>query len=120
VTEPDVTEPPVTEPAGPLPRVEVRHDPAAQRFAIFVDGERAGFTQYHLHGNTWAFMHTEIDDRFAGHGLAGRLIATALDQVRASGGALLPHCPFVRHFVAEHPEYLDLVPVARRAEFDLA
>jgi predicted GNAT family acetyltransferase len=47
------------------------------------------------------------------------LIAGALDAARAEGLAVLPFCPFVRRFIDEHREYLDLVPAQRRAEFKL-
>ena len=32
---------------------------------------------------------------------------------------MLPFCPFVNSFVAEHPEYVDLVPEGQREEFGL-
>ena len=32
---------------------------------------------------------------------------------------MIPVCPFVRAYIAGHPEYLDLVPEDRRAEFGL-
>jgi uncharacterized protein len=33
--------------------------------------------------------------------------------------AVLPYCPFVRGFIDRHREYLDLLPVERRAKFGL-
>ncbi|WP_420803744.1 GNAT family N-acetyltransferase [Saccharopolyspora erythraea] len=42
-----------------------------------------------------------------------------LDSARERGLEVLPHCPFVRSWIARHPEYLELVPEDRRAEFDL-
>ncbi len=101
------------------PEVDVRRDPGRGRFTIFVGGEPAGFTHYEMRDGSWAFLHTETDDRFAGRGLATQLIAAALDAVRAEGGTVLPYCPFVRRFIGDRPEYLDLVPAARRAEFEL-
>ena len=38
---------------------------------------------------------------------------------RAQGLAVLPFCPFVRGFIDRHREYLDLVPVERRAKLGL-
>ncbi|MEC3975434.1 GNAT family N-acetyltransferase [Amycolatopsis sp. H20-H5] len=84
--------------------VEVRAVPERTRYEISVDGEVAGF---------------KVDDRFAGQGLAGKLVAAALDDVRKQGKSLLPYCPYVRAFVGKHPEYADLVPAAKLAEFDL-
>jgi predicted GNAT family acetyltransferase len=105
--------------AGEEPRIEVRDDREAERYAIAVDGEAAGFTQYRDRGRAIAFVHTEIDDRFEGRGLGGRLIAAALDDVRSRGLAVLPFCPFVKAYIQRHPEYVDLVPATQRSQFGL-
>jgi predicted GNAT family acetyltransferase len=43
----------------------------------------------------------------------------ALDTARARRLAVLPECPFVRGWIAKHPDYVDLVPEAERGRFDL-
>jgi predicted GNAT family acetyltransferase len=58
-------------------------------------------------------IHTEVDERFEGHGLGGRLVSGALDDVRARGLHAAPLCPFVATYVQEHPEYAQLVGAAR-------
>ena len=67
----------------------------------------------------YTFTHTEIDPAFGGRGLASILIKAALDEMRARGIAVLPQCPFVRRYISRHLDYLDLVPAAERARFDL-
>ena len=99
--------------------VEVTENPDKARFEIIADGELAGFVLYHLRGQEIAFTHTETDDRFRGHGLASQLVQTALDTARAHHLAVLPYCPFVRSWLEEHPEYVDLVPAGRREQFGL-
>ena len=94
--------------------VEARH-----RYEIRVDGETAGYAEYHRRGPAISFTHTLVDDAHAGQGLAGRLARAALDDARARGLAVLPFCPFVRGWIAKHPDYVDLVPQDRRAEFEL-
>ncbi|MFF1480138.1 GNAT family N-acetyltransferase [Streptomyces sp. NPDC058301] len=81
--------------------------------------ETAGFAEYVLSEGEIAFTHTETDPRFAGRGLAGRLARGALDDARARGLRVLPYCPFIRGWIGKHPEYTDLVPEARRAQFGL-
>jgi predicted GNAT family acetyltransferase len=98
---------------------EVRHDTERQRYEIWVDDVRAGLTTYEEQDDAIAFLHTEIKDEFGGRGLASTLIGTALDDVRGSGRSVLPYCPFVRAYIQKHPEYADLVPLARRAQFGL-
>ena len=55
------------------------------------------------------FVHTEIDDAYAGQGLGGKLARAALDDVRARGLAVRPDCPFIKGWIAKHPDYADLV-----------
>jgi predicted GNAT family acetyltransferase len=102
------------------PEVTVVDEPGRQRFEIRVDGELAGFTEYRRSHGLIAFIHTLIDPRFEGQGLGTRLVTDALSRVRADGLAVLPFCPFVRAFIANHTdEYLDLVPEGYRSEFGL-
>lgn len=89
------------------------------RFEVLVDGEVAGFAEFHDDGGRRSFTHTVVDERFQGRGLAGRLVADALDATRQAGLDVEPYCSYVRAFVLEHPEHLDLVPADRRARFDL-
>ena len=99
--------------------VKVTDNPDKARFEIVADGELAGFVQYHLRDGVIAFTHTETDERFRGHGLAGRLVQASLDEARARHLAVLPYCPFVRSWLTEHREYADLVPDDRREQFGL-
>ena len=66
-----------------------------------------------------AFTHTLIDARFEGQGLGSRLVRAALSEARSNGLAVLPFCPFVRGYIADHDEYLGLVPVEMRSRFGL-
>src|SRR4051812_37034885 len=74
--------------------------PERSRFEISVDGEIAGFTEYRRRPGLIAFIHTLIDPRFEGHGLASQLVRTALSEARSDGLSVLPSCPFVRSYIA--------------------
>lgn len=89
--------------------LEVTDNPDKARFEIIVDGELAGFAQYHLRDGEIAFTHTETDDRFRGDGLGGHLVRAALDAARERHLAVLAYCPFVKSWMASHPEYADLI-----------
>ena len=93
--------------------------PDRGRFEIEVDGVVLGFAEYRRRPGVIAFMHTEIDPAHGGEGLGTLLVAAALDTARVEGLAVLPFCPFVRDFIDGHHEYLDLVPLERRAKFGL-
>lgn len=100
-------------------QIQVIDAAAAGRFEIHVDGQLAGFTEYSDSDGLRTFPHTEVDDAYAGQGLAKQVIREGLDATRAAGLQVLPRCPAVRGFIAKNPEYLDLVPADRRAEFKL-
>jgi len=55
--------------------IAIANNEAQQRYEVSVDGELAGFVQYRAKPGLIALIHTEIDDRFEGQGLGGRLIA---------------------------------------------
>lgn len=93
--------------------------PAQKRFEISVGADVAGFVEYRRRPGVISLLHTEIDPSREGGGLGSLLVKAALDSARAEGLAVQPYCPFVRHFIDRHPEYLDLVPVERRQEFGL-
>lgn len=99
--------------------IEVIDNASESRYEVRVDGELAGFSQYRQRPAGLAFIHTEIDDRFEGQGLGGKLVSFALDDARSRGLAVLPFCPFVKGYIDRHPEYLDLVPEERRHDFEL-
>jgi hypothetical protein len=99
--------------------VRVADNPDAGRFEVRVDGELAGSAYYRMEGDAIAFTHTEVDDAFEGHGIGSKLASAALDDARARGFSVLPYCPFIRGYIAHHPEYLDLVPEEARDRFRL-
>jgi uncharacterized protein len=106
-------------PTTPEPQIEVARDAEGERYVVTVDGVVAGLAQYRDRDGLIAFIHTEIDDRFEGRGLGGRLVAFALDDARERGLAVLPFCPFVNGYIERHREYVDLVPESYRAQFGL-
>jgi len=97
---------------------DVRDDPTRHRYELTEDGTVVGFVSYRIDGGVIDLVHTEVDPEHGGRGLAGLLVAAALDDARRRGLSVLPHCPYVRRYIDEHAaEYLDLVPDDRRAEF---
>ena len=99
--------------------LKVADNPEQARYEITADGEVAGYVTYQLSDGVIDFQHTRTDDKFRGHGIGGRLIQSSLDSARQRHLAVLPTCPFTRRWIADHPEYKDLVPVDRRADYDL-
>lgn len=98
--------------------VTVRDDPSRHRYELTEDDAVVGFVTYRIDHGVIDLVHTEIDPDHGGRGLGGQLVAATLDDARRRGLGVLPHCPYVRHYIDDHADdYLDLVPADRRAEF---
>lgn len=89
--------------------IDVADNPASARYEITVDGDRAGFVTYRISDGAMVLVHTEIDPRRRTRGLGGQLVGAALDDARARGLKVRPHCPFVADYIERHPEYSDLL-----------
>jgi predicted GNAT family acetyltransferase len=100
-------------------RIEVTDAPERKRYELSIDGKVVGYTAYRARPGLIAFVHTEVDERLQGRGLADRLIRFALEDARARGLAVLPFCPFVKSFIEHHREFEELVPEAYREQFGL-
>ena len=85
------------------------HNTGHNRYELFVGSELASVAEYTDTGDALIFDHTETAARFRGQGLAARVVAFALDDVRRQERSIVPACWFVAEFVDEHPEYADLL-----------
>ena len=92
-----------------MPDPVVRDNPGKRRYEALVDDLVAGHVFYQERDGALVLIHTEVAPEFEGRGIAGRLAAAALDDVRSRGLKIVPRCPFIRSYVERHPEYADLV-----------
>lgn len=88
-----------------MSEIEYVDNPAKHRYEIR-DGETvAGLAAYRLPDDTHVdFVHTEVDEAYNGQGLASKLVAFALSDVRAKGKRIIPHCPYVAKWLKRHGE----------------
>lgn len=92
---------------------EVVHNPDAGRYELLHDGQVIGDIEYKRRGEAVVMMHTRVAEEFGGRGLAARLAAFALADVRAAGRQVVPVCPYVRRYIGSHPQWQDLVATDR-------
>jgi predicted GNAT family acetyltransferase len=90
---------------------EVTHDPAAGRFEIRTE-QGTALLNYAHRGNDLDLIHTEVPQALEGRGYGATLTAAALDYARREGMKVIPSCPFVKAYLARHPE--DAVLVVQR------
>ena len=88
----------------------VVHDESGSRFVLTRGDQEIGEAGYETREDGGiVFTHTEVDQELQERGLGSILVGGALDQLRASTDVRIgATCPFVRKFLAEHPEYNDL------------
>jgi len=87
--------------------VEIRVQPSA--YEAYLGGERVGELGYRRGAGVVIATHTEISPAVEGQGIGGSLAQRFLDDARARGDVVIPLCPFVRGWIAGHPDYADLV-----------
>ena len=91
-------------------QVVVTRNEEESRWEARIGGELAGFAAYQLTDELVVFTHTEVEPAFEGKGVAGALARHALDEVADEGGRkVMPLCPFVKAWIARHPDYKPLV-----------
>jgi predicted GNAT family acetyltransferase len=85
----------------------VERDEPAHRFKIA--GEPSAYLRYANVNGHLQLIHTDVPSEFQGRGFASDLAHAALEYARAEHMRVEVVCPFVRGYLARHPEYADLV-----------
>src|ERR1700726_3787739 len=87
--------------------IELVHNEAAQRFETHIGGQTA-FLTYRRFPDRFVLVHTEVPPALEDQGIAGKLVAAALDFTRAAHLRGIPLCPYVSDFISKHPDLLKL------------
>ena len=88
---------------------ETTVSPDTDRFTIAVEGKPVGFTEFADRDGQRVFIHTEVDDEYAGRGLATILVGEALKETKDAGMRIVPVCELVANYVDKHDEFADAV-----------
>jgi predicted GNAT family acetyltransferase len=96
-------------PRGSAENIAVRDNPGELRYELLLDEMVVGEILYRLAPDHVVLLHTEVLPSFENKGLGARLVAGALDDIRARGSHVVPLCPFVRSYIRRHHDYADLV-----------
>lgn len=91
-------------------KITVTHHHDANRYEVHSGDTLAGFAEYRLPDDEHVdFTRTKVDDAFSGEGLAERLVAEAVADVRQRGKRIVPHCSYVANWLTEHPEHEEII-----------
>lgn len=86
----------------------VTRNESRSRFELEQNGATA-FANYIPAPGVITVTHTEVPRTLREGGVGTKLVLGMLDDIRARGEKLRPMCSFVRHVIAQHPDYADLV-----------
>ena len=100
--------------------VEIVDDKEQSRYEAHRGGETVAIADYVKQPGIVSFTHTETFAGHKGQGIAGKVIDRALRDAADEGLEVMPFCSFVVDYIGAHPEFLDLVPADRRADFGLS
>ncbi len=93
---------------------EFTHEPDANRYALYLDGELAGVLDYSVLGGALSMQRAYTAPHLRGRGLAAELVAFAVDDVEATTDyRIVPMCWYVAEWCDAHPERSALL--SRRA-----
>ncbi|WP_165554421.1 GNAT family N-acetyltransferase [Kribbella capetownensis] len=88
--------------------VHVLINSISSQFEAVGCGETIGILAYARAGRHFDLRHTFVLPERRGRGVAGGLVAAALDAIRSAGGTVTSSCSFVSAFLRDHPAYDDL------------
>jgi uncharacterized protein len=88
---------------------DVRLNPGENRFELLEEGAPVGRLEIRDEPDRRVLVHIEVDDGHDGKGYAGILTQGALDQTRDAGLDADVQCPYVKRWLARHPDYHDMV-----------
>lgn len=97
------------------PVVRIEDDVDHQRFDLVVDDELVGILGYRFGEGgdsaspVVALMHTVVKEEYGDRGWAGVLVRASLNTARDRQWRIVPICTYVRRYLAQHEEFLDLV-----------
>ena len=92
----------------------LHHEPDRHRFVAVLDDEE-GVLEYRPAGDgVLDYYHTYVPQSLRGRGIAGRLVAFALEHAREHRLKVVPSCPFVAKIIAADAAYQGLVEPSAR------
>jgi predicted GNAT family acetyltransferase len=94
--------------------IEIVDIPSERRYEARIDGDLAGWVDYHRVRDRLVALHTEVLPAFEGKGIASRLVRRVIADARAAGLFITPRCPFFAAHFERHPEDRDLVKLSPR------
>lgn len=78
------------------------------RYEMEVEGHLA-VADYEAVGTVVAITHTGVPEELGGRGIASKLMAFVLADIKAQGKKVNPVCPFVAAYIDKNPEWKSIL-----------
>jgi predicted GNAT family acetyltransferase len=88
--------------------LQVTNNTKQNCFESTLDGETAVLT-YEIKGNRITLTHTRVPKAIENRGVGTNLVEAALSFAREHHLQVIPECPFVAKYIAEHSEHQSLL-----------
>jgi predicted GNAT family acetyltransferase len=84
--------------------VTIQDVPQAHRFEARIGDELVGFASYVRDDQRVIYQHTVVGVPYEGMGIGSTLARAAIEDGRARGLRIKATCPFIKDWMARHPE----------------
>lgn len=100
--------------------VTTRHNPEQSRVEAVTDsGETPGFSEYDTSDDgVFRFFHTQVDEAYAGQGVAKQIAAGVMEFARSRDAKVLPACSVIAKYMRENDDTHDLLAPGADLEAD--
>lgn len=88
--------------------VDIIFEAERNRAAAYDNGKEIGESTFSPSATMWIIDHTLVEEGYGGQGIAGRLVATIVENARTAGVNILPLCPFAKAKFDKNAEYADI------------
>ena len=75
------------------------------------EGDSEAELVYEIGDGRMVLVHTGVPEEMGGRGIAGMLVASAIDLAAKEGLTVVPLCPYARKWIRDHPEAAEDVNV---------
>ena len=90
-------------------RLRVVRNEAESRFEAYLDDDLAAVLTYVSTPEGLDLQHTVVERAHRGKGIGEEFAEAVFDELRETGERVIPTCPFLSRYIAEHPEHQALV-----------
>jgi uncharacterized protein len=95
-----------------LDKLEITHNPANQRFEVWIDGHLSKL-DYIQDGKNFVITHVGVYPEHRGQGVAAKIVDAGLQYARENSLRVIPMCSYAAAYIRRNPQYMELTDQER-------